>query len=711
MESTKFFSEDGVSIDGNSWSDFYKTAWDDGGEKDAQYEQKVKNAIDAWNSASQKERVAYLQTGTLPSSIGKDTISLLTSARIINFKEPKHTITPPSRPPVPPQPPIPPVPVPPQPPIDTITGDRKTDIANDPQEGYTAPKDKPTPFWKRIFGPLKRSHHTESPTPQPEDTPEDKLIVTQETPTPQPEDSPTEGLNDRPPQKPEDTPTAPSESTTTPPQPEKPEAEPEQPAAYEIIKDVKEEELPPEEQEKIKKISGIKRDTLKKALAAGALITLVALAFMKPPVEITDKNHASVETTSQEIVTTINEVPERIEEIEITPDDDPELYQKLSIQKLLENTTLGGKMSVGEGTDYWESPDHEFGGADNHGVIDNESIRPAGEYVVERLVILDAKTGEYLGNFYSGNGDSGTLAEFVEKVQSENPDREITVHVCFDDPAAGWSGNIINGNFPVVGIDGITQKKVTPGHIETITTIENHSATGETDNLNENGTIEIINDDGTSSSINIRHGDGSLYQPGETVLDSNGKLHTIRSIEVTENGKNVRIIWENVLWDAAMIAIAGAGVAAGTGIFISMRRRNGEGDTSEEQETPTDEEQSTAPEHRVEIRREMMELDANQLINLVDIFTETSGDRAAEIATQLAERAGTEIAEDNPADNPEDQGIFGAMTAPEKTVAKALLVKRDEATLRHLSELLGIELEDYAARILNESQNNNETEE
>ena len=432
---------------------------------------------------------------------------------------------------------------------------------------------------------------------------------------------------------------------------------------------------------------------------------------MKPPVEITDKNHASVETTSQEIVTTINEVPERIEEIEITPDDDPELYQKLSIQKLLENTTLGGKMSVGEGTDYWESPDHEFGGADNHGVIDNESIRPAGEYVVERLVILDAKTGEYLGNFYSGNGDSGTLAEFVEKVQSENPDREITVHVCFDDPAAGWSGNIINGNFPVVGIDGITQKKVTPGHIETITTIENHSATGETDNLNENGTIEIINDDGTSSSINIRHGDGSLYQPGETVLDSNEKLHTIRSIEVTENGKNVRIIWENVLWDAAMIAIAGAGVAAGTGIFISMRRRNGEGDTSEEQETPTDEEQSTAPEHRVEIRREMMELDANQLINLVDIFTETSGDRAAEIATQLAERAGTEIAEDNPADNPEDQGIFGAMTAPEKTVAKALLVKRDEATLRHLSELLGIELEDYAARILNESQNNNETEE
>ena len=306
---------------------------------------------------------------------------------------------------------------------------------------------------------------------------------------------------------------------------------------YEIIKDIKEEELPPEEREEIRKISGAKLGNLKKALAAGALITLVALAFMKPPVEITDKNHASVETTSQEVVTTINEVPERIEEVEITPEDDPELYQKLSIQKLLESTTLGGKISIGEGTDYWESPDHEFGGADNHGVIDNESIRPAGEYIVERLVILDAKTGEYLGNFYSGNGDSGTLAEFVKKVQSENPDREITVHVCFDDPAAGWSGNIINGSVPIVGIDSITQKKVVPGHRETNTTIENHTATGETDNLDEKGTIEIINDDGTSSSINIRHEDGSLYQPGETVLDSNGKLHTIRNIEVTENGK------------------------------------------------------------------------------------------------------------------------------------------------------------------------------
>ncbi|MEE0888155.1 MAG: hypothetical protein U0L97_02990, partial [Candidatus Saccharimonadaceae bacterium] len=478
------------------------------------------------------------------------------------------------------------------------------------------------------------------------------------------------------------------------------------------IKDIKEEELPPEEREEIRKISGAKLGNLKKALATGALITLVALAFMKPPVEITDKNHASVETTSQEVVTITNEVPERIEEVEVTPDDDPELYRQLSIQKLLENTTLGGKMPVGESTDYWESPDHEFGGADNHGIIDNEGIRPAGEYTVERLVILDAKTGEYLGNFYSGNGDSGTLADFVEKVQSENPDREITVHVCFDDPAAGWSGNIINGDVPIIGIGRITQKKVTPGHIETTTITENHSATGETDNLDKNGTIEIINDDGTSSSINIRHEDGSLYQPGETVLDSNGKLHTIRNIEVTENGKNVRIIWENVLWDAAMLAIAGSGpAAAGTGIYIATRRRNGESDTNEEQETPPDEEQSTTPERRIEIRREMMELNAGQLINLVDFFTETSGDKAAEIAAQLAERAGTKVAEDNPADNPEDQGIFGAMTAPEKTVAKALLTKRDEATLRHLSELLGIELEDYVARILNESQNNIETEE
>lgn len=695
MESVKFFSEDGVSIDGTTWSDFYETAWSEGEEKDERYEQKVLDAIEDWNSAPQEERAAFLQTGIMPDSISGETVSLLTSARIINFAKPKGA--------TPPPPPPPPPPRHDEVIIDTGNGgDKPTDEPEgDPSDGHTKPRGKKTPFWKRIFGPRKkRGVIEETPTPQPqqpEETPEKRPSDTLEkTPEEQPDDIPED--------TPDGTDTDPTGGTPEIPHPEetenKNETEPEPPEMYEIIKDIKEEELPPEEREKLEEVSTKKRGGLRRALAAGALIAVVALAFLKPPVEITDKNHVSVETSSQEVVTTIDTVPETIEEVEVTPDEDPDLYQELATKKLLEDTELGGKMSVGEGTDFWESPDHEFGGADNHGVVDNESIRPAGEYAVERLVILDAKTGEYLGNFYSGNGDSGTLAELTEKVRAEYPDREISMHICFDDPATGWSGNIIGGDFPVTGVGNVTQEVVVPEHSEINTGIEEHSAIGEADNVSEDGTIEIIDSDGTSSRINIRHEDGTFYQPGETVIDSNGKTHTIRNIEVSENGKNMRIIWENVLWDAAMLA------TAGTGIYLATRRRGGEGASEGEQEMTPGGEQTTTPERRVEVRREMMELNAGQLINLVDIFTETAGDRAMDIATELAERAGTGIAEETPAGSSENETILDAMTAPEKTVAKALLAKRDEATLRHLSELLGIELEDYAERILN----NNETE-
>ena len=58
-----------------------------------------------------------------------------------------------------------------------------------------------------------------------------------------------------------------------------------------------------------------------------------------------------------------------------------------------------------------------------------------------------------------------------------------------------------------------------------------------------------------------------------------------------------------------------------------------------------------------------------------------------------------------------DPSIFDAMTSPEQTVTRALLAKRDEATLKHLSELLGIDLEEYADRILGNEAATNEAEE
>ena len=64
----------------------------------------------------------------------------------------------------------------------------------------------------------------------------------------------------------------------------------------------------------------------------------------------------------------------------------------------------------------------------------------------------------------------------------------------------------------------------------------------------------------------------------------------------------------------------------------------------------------------------------------------------------MAGYAGIEVS--TPDEKIPENSIFIGMDESERTVARALLEKRDEATLEHLSNLLGINLESYAASIL-----------
>lgn len=667
METTDFFSADNALIDEEAWNEFYETVWGGNTEKDDSYKRKVGDAIRAWNSVPIEERKAYLETGILPSHIDGDTISLLTSARLIDFRRPagasgrgggKGGGIP-----------------------DQIvekphSKNNTEDLGTDYPVKNRQQKTKSEPFWKNIFKRHRKQKEV-SPSLEPEGGPEEDT-------TPDEKDVDFQSEPDH-------------------------EVEPEPSEKYEIIKDIYEEDLTEPERKNIEEQVKSKRVNLRKLLATG--LAVLAILLMKPPFEtVENAGHARVETSSysteQRVETQTRHVPETITQEIVSSEDDPELYHKLAIQKLLQQTDLGGKMKLAEGTDFWESPDHEFGGADNTGVIENESIRPEGEYTVGRLVVLDSKTGEYLGNFYSGDGDSGSLEDLVDKVRQQNPGKEIEVHVCFDDPNTGWSGNIISGDFPVTGIGYVTRDVVVPEHDEEVevTTDEvvEHRSLGETENLGDEGTIEIVNDDGTSSKINIRHEDGSYYKPGETVVDSNGNVHTIRKLDISKDGKTMRIVWENVMWDAAMLGLAG------TGVYLAMRKRRGEDGVEEEQGQSKTEESTNTTEKRTEVRREMMQLSANQLINLVSIFTESAGDKAEEIAVQMAEYAGIEPPEaTDDANEQSKSSILDAMTQPEKTVALALLAKRDEATLRHLSDLLGINLDDYAARILGEEKSQN----
>ena len=718
METVEFFSEDGATVDGAKWGEFFDTAWDKETPKDESYRKKVEDAIADWNAIPLDERQAFLETGDATEGIHEDTVSLLTSARIINFerkpKEPEPPVPPiPPIPPVPPVPPVPPIPpIPPQPPI---PGEHVDHSGNDDDDNTPKPpKTKKEPWWKRIFGGKRKKPEGDQPS---DITPPQNI----ETPSTDDEkDPPAEPDKPKPtsetPSKPDtETPIPPEQITDTTGEDDgsSPEDEDIPPETYEIIKEVLEEEIPAEQREEVARAVEQKRKHLGQRLATGGLILILALSMMKPPITTIDNpDAASVATTTQveQSYTTTESTyiePEVVTE-EVTIESDAEQYRQLAIEQLMQNTELGGTIGVAEGTEFWESPDYEYGGADKRGTIDNEGLRPEGSYKVDRLVVLDPATGEYLGNFYVGNGDSGSLQELVQQVQ-QNHTGPVEIHIHLNDPVTGWSGDIVS-SWKVDETQTFETETIVPGHYEdqevTHTVTTEHEATGETDDLGDDGVVEIMNDDGTTSTISIRHEDGSLYRPGEQVLDSEGRVHTIQSIEVTDGGQTKRIIWENVAWDAAMLGLAG------TGIYLALRKRKeGEGDGAETTDDTTTE-TDTAAIAEVEKRREMMELNVDQLINMVDIFTETAGERADEIAAQMAEYAGTEVTTaENPEKQDSDPSIFDAMTSPEQTVTRALLAKRDEATLKHLSELLGIDLEEYADRILGNETATNEAEE
>ena len=272
-----------------------------------------------------------------------------------------------------------------------------------------------------------------------------------------------------PPAKGPETPAGPTGDTDGEDEGDSPEDEAIPPETYEIIKEVLEEEIPAEQREEVIRAVEQKRKHLGQRLATGGLILILALSMMKPPITTIDNpDAASVATTTQveQSYTTTESTyiePEVVTE-EVTIESDAEQYRQLAIEQLMRDTELGGTIDVAEGTEFWESPDYEYGGADNHGTIDNEGLRPEGSYKVDRLVVLDPATGEYLGNFYVGNGDSGSLQELVQQVQ-QNHTGPVEIHIHLNDPVTGWSGDIVS-SWKVDETQTFETETFVPGHYE-----------------------------------------------------------------------------------------------------------------------------------------------------------------------------------------------------------------------------------------------------
>ena len=753
MEITSDFRSGGTLINRDAWKQWFYDK-DKGTNKDETYFNKMLSAIDAWNSLSSSERTNFLASGDYTEDVSEDLISLLTSSGIIDFAEPSAPPTGPGGPGGPGEGPIGPGgpgegpigpggpgegpigpggpgepgegpigpggpgegpigpggpgggegPIGPtgpgEGPIGTggpgedvptggpggpgETGDAPTngpgetddDDGDTPQGGKR--KKRPGGFWGWIFGgrrKKKKGGEGDDPTAQPAggddgDDPDHK--------EPKPKDSDVDKIID--------------EIT------DNPEMDGEEAKKYKVLVVRRIEKLSPAEREEMRERAAEARKKLIQSAAKG-LGALLALALLMNPIEDTHKP-GEVTGTRQETQTVMVEPGRTIEHHEYG-DPIEQTFETTSQETIpAEDVELGNIVELEPGTELHYTSDRNAPNFDRH-----YTVKDGDKLVVNRLAVYD-KDGNLIGTRHMSNGDEGKISEMIQQMA---PEGEYTIFLHYADPSGGgidqhqdlgWSDaatvkieTTTTHTMVIPGEDNVTYENVPPVY-ETQTTETNFS--GEVADNNA-GSIEVTNEDGSKATINIRNADGSLVQPGDVVLGTDGCSYQIESVSDAESGTRI-----NGLKLAHDIAVVGTGIAV---FALLNRKKKGEGGRGD---APTaqpagGETAGTGTENAGEIveTRTIVNLTSEQLQAAMKQFTELAGDQADTIAQQFAENGGldektiTELTGEQPEDS-----IYARMTPAERIVAATLLHNLHEpSSVDKLTQALGTDYESFIESI------------
>lgn len=496
------------------------------------------------------------------------------------------------------------------------------------------------------------------------------------------------------------------DSTGSEDEPDDPEVEEVKEESYTIIKQIKRSELTPAEREVIDEKARTQKKKFLERLKLGSLALLLALTMLIPPFDnVTHPPTGSVTATTQETVVTHHPATEV--QREITSEEEQKIREEL-VEKLLQDTSLGDTIEAPHGLVLHNSSDYQYvveqGGKDKTVTIGGSQYRAEGEYTIDRVSFTDEE-GKIIKAYHIESGDSGSIQELLQRTRQESGyEGEISIHIHLDGPNGGGELSGQTGWTEGFGTEFVDEDQIPSTVTETIPAYDTestvtHEYSGESSDIT-NGNIEIENENGQKVFINVLNPDGSYRAEGDTVIGSDGNIYQIQSITTTEGTTEKKLNLLKLAHDAAMVAIA----ATGVGIAIARNRRR-EGEEAVEEGSTATVEGGVAPTPEYETEREIIELNGEQLVRLTKIFSEKAGDLAPQIAQELATKAGIEIPEqsdETEATAPEETGtIFDQMTDAEMLIAQALLIKHDEATLRDLSEQIGIDLEEYADQIIN----------
>ena len=697
----RFFSlMNQTKIDTPKWQHYFKDEQDKGANKDETEYNKVLQAVEAWNNASQESRKKFLETGEYSDEITGDMISLLTEQRIIGFADSEpggggggghggggggheggH---------------------------DGGDGHGGGHHGGDdgprgggprggekPRGGDTHDGDGPgiTPV-PPYEGPKPHPEDEDTDEPKPENDDGDDKQPGDDIEQPIPEDPGNETKPDDPgddKEKPEDPEDDPEDD------PEEPEAlEEEKETVFTIIKRFLKRELTDEEKEAIAEKVKKEKDKFLQRLAAGTAMVMIALMLFIPPVDtVQNPNNVSVSGEGTRVEQTYHPASE---------------HERTLIEKLLQDTSLGDTVELPSGTVLHNSSDYELvrelGGNDPTVTIGESSLRAEGEYTLDRVSFLD-EDGNIIDAYHIEDGDNGSIQDLLQQTrQNSGYEGKISISCHFDGPNGGGELSGQTGWSAGFGTEfGVDESQIPDTVIETepayttedTITYEYH---GEGTDA-ANGQIEVTTSEGKTVTIDVMKPDGTYRSAGETVIGSDGNAYQIESIDIQDGGTSQKLNLLKLGHDLAMLGLAGTGIA----LALSGRRKREEGEPGGDGDT------EATPEFVTE--RERMELNGEQLVRLTKIFSERAGDTSEEIAEEMAEKAGVTIPLDIDiaTTTPEElekyltesraDGIFSDMTYPEELMARTLLAKHDEATLEDLSQRIGMDLEELADQILN----------
>ena len=267
-----------------------------------------------------------------------------------------------------------------------------------------------------------------------------------------------------------------------------------------------------------------------------------------------------------------------------TPDEEKDVYETVeeAVKRKQSELKTGDTVYIGSDIDYHYSSDWDNQYAnDIYNYFGKEPTRPAGEYTLDYVSIVDPASGNTIRAVEYKQGSN--VEDFIDKACKDlgKSRDEVKIRVAIGGPASGW---IDYDDYVSCIKDGHIDKQLLRTEV-----IPGKVYKGTEDNFVSEVTFKDEN--GRDTIINFKKSDGTYYQVGDEVTASNGQTYRIDQFDI--DTRNVPVTETHTTTEKSKLtfklsnispleAIASAAISL-IGIPLTYRRRREEEEATEDE--------------------------------------------------------------------------------------------------------------------------------